>query len=179
MHVSEIMRNKSPEERRAIAAKGCATRKKNLEERQKQHQIDVQYADDLCTQIAVLEDKLEALQRMETLHPVSAALTGRALLREHEIVAAARPWESATGVYFLVADDEVVYVGQSTNVYVRLSQHKDKQFIKYAFVPCDKAALDKLESLYIHCLRPRLNGKAWDGSKSAPVTLDALFKEIK
>jgi hypothetical protein len=54
----------------------------------------------------------------------------------------------------------------------------DKKFDKYAFVPCEVALLDKLESLYIHTLKPRLNGNVSNQEKSAPIRLDNLIRMI-
>jgi len=61
------------------------------------------------------------------------------------------------------------------NVYSRIGQHTNKRFDRYAFVPCSVDALDRLESLYIHCLRPRMNGIQTNGANCAPLTLTALL----
>ena len=169
------MQNKTPEERKAIAAKAHATRRARREAKEAARQDVLKYAGGLRQQIAELEERLAALQRMETMNSVSAAVTGKALLREDEIARAALPWAKASGVYFLLDGDEVVYVGQAVNVYSRIGQHTDKRFDRYAFVPCAVDALDRLESLYIHCLRPRLNGNQRNDAKCAPITLDALI----
>lgn len=87
--------------------------------------------------------------------------------------------EWVVGVYFLFKGDDVVYVGQSVNVFSRVASHKSgsKDFDGFTYVQCDKRHLDFLESLYIHALRPRLNGsvggtyKAKDGRKTAPFNL--------
>lgn len=169
------MENKTPEERKAIAAKGHATRRARLEAEEASRQDALKYAGGLRMKIADLEERLAALQRMETMNTISAALHGKALLREDEIAKAALPWAKASGVYFLLDGDEVVYVGQAVNVYSRIGQHTDKRFDRYAFVPCAAEGLDRLESLYIHCLRPRLNGNQGKDAKHAPISLDALL----
>jgi hypothetical protein len=115
------------------------------------------------------------LERMEIMSAVSAAMTGKALLRADEIAKAALPWNKVSGVYFLLDGDEVVYVGQAVNVYSRICQHAGKKFDRYAYVPCPVEILDRLESLYIHCLRPRLNGDLNNGFKNAPIALDTLI----
>jgi hypothetical protein len=49
-----------------------------------------------------------------------------------------------TAFLFLIYEDEIVYVGQSVNMYSRITQHAvDKKFDRYAFVPCLKEHLDK------------------------------------
>lgn len=169
------MQNKTPEERKAIAAKAHATRRARRDAEDAARQDALKYAGGLRRQIAELEERLAALQRMETMNSVSAAVTGSALLREDEIAKAALPWAKASGVYFLLDGDEVVYVGQAVNVYSRIGQHTGKRFDRYAFVPCAVDALDRLESLYIHCLRPRLNGVQANGANCAPINLTALL----
>ena len=169
------MQNKTPEERKAIAAKANATRRARREAEEAARQDALKYAGGLRRQIAELEERLAALQRMETMNSVSAAVAGTALLREDEIAQAALPWAKASGVYFLLEGNEVVYVGQAVNVYSRIGQHTDKRFDRYAFVPCAVDSLDRLESLYIHCLRPRLNGNQRNDAKCAPIALSALI----
>lgn len=169
------MQNKTPEERKAIAAKSHATRRARREAEAAAKTNALQYADDLREKIASLEVVLDSLQRMELMNMVSAAITNKAILRADEIAKAALPWKKASGVYFLLDGDEVVYVGQAVNVYSRIAQHTNKQFDRYAFVPCAVEMLDKLESLYIHWLRPKLNGSLSNGFKSAPIGLDVLI----
>ena len=169
------MQNKTPEERKAIAAKANATRRARREAEEAARQDALKYAGGLRRQIAELEERLAALQRMETMNSVSAAVAGTALRREDERAQAALPWAKASGVYFLLEGNEVVYVGQAVNVYSRIGQHTDKRFDRYAFVPCAVDSLDRLESLYIHCLRPRLNGNQRNDAKCAPIALSALI----
>lgn len=169
------MIGKTPEERKAIAAKGCATRRARREAEKTARQDALKYAGGLREQITELEEKLAVLRRVEIMNTVSAVMTGKALLREDEIAQAALPWMKSSGVYFLLDGNEVVYVGQSVCVYSRIGQHIDKRFDRYAFVPCAIDALDKLESLYIHCLRPKLNGKQGKNAMCAPIALDTLI----
>lgn len=168
------MRAKSPEERRAIVAKGLATRRANREARQELARTQERYAGELGARIAALEAKLAALQRMEAVAEVSAGLCGKALLHAGEIARKAKTWIRPSGVYFLLDGDEVVYVGQAVNVFARIEGHREKRFDRFAFVPCAPEMLDKLESLYIHCLRPRLNGES-GGVKVAPISLVELL----
>jgi hypothetical protein len=169
------MRNKTPEERRAIAAKSHATRRARREAEEAARLEARAYAGGLRDEIAALERRIAGMKRMETMQVVSSLLTGKALLRAEEIAAAAQPWEKLSGVYFLLYGDEIVYVGQSVNVYSRIAQHARKLFDRYAVVPCHAGALDKLESLYIHLLRPKLNGVQKDGACCAPISLTDLL----
>lgn len=170
------MQHKTPEERKAIAAKGHATAKARRDAKDAARKDAMNYAGGLREKISALELRLAELERMETMNAVSAAVTGKALLRAEEIADAALLWAKAIGVYFLLDGDDVVYVGQAVDVYSRIGQHKDKRFDRYAFVPCPVDALDMLESLYIHCLRPRLNGEQSNGAKCAPMSLTALLR---
>jgi len=166
---------KTPEERSAIAAKSHATRKANKEKLDKARSDALIFANGLKAEIANLEFRLSRLSHVEKMKTASSKLTNKVLLSEDEIVSAAVPWQRSSGIYFLVSGHEVVYVGQSVNVYSRIAQHLNKDFDRYAYVPCDVDVLDILESLYIHCLRPKLNGNKSSTEKSAPIRLDVLL----
>jgi hypothetical protein len=169
------LQNKTPEERRASAAKGVATRQKNKREREAQRLLDIELRDNLKCEIKELELKRKVLERHELSDKTALTLTSKVLLSEAEIVSAANPYELATGVYFLIGGNKVVYVGQSVNVYTRVSEHHDKLFDSFAFIPCEREMLNTLESLYIHVLRPPLNGNQ-HGGKQAPLSLNKLIK---
>ncbi|HGA7692125.1 TPA: GIY-YIG nuclease family protein [Salmonella enterica subsp. enterica serovar Virchow] len=169
------MHRMTPEKRKATCAKAQATRKANREKREAEKQATLLRLDPLRKEVADLEKRLYALRDIERMSIASAELTGKTLLTPREISTAALPWNHATGVYFLLDGDDVVYVGQSRNVYSRISSHPGKNFNRYAFVPCAVEALDKLESLYIHLLRPKLNGRKPDGSAFAPLTIESLI----
>lgn len=169
----------SLEERKQRAAKSVATRKANKEKIKAMREEGFRRINGLADEIENLEKKLAELQRVEAIQAVSCALTGKALLPEEEIVKTSLPWEKSSGVYFLVSGNRVVYVGQSVNVYSRIDEHtRVKSFERYAYVPCSIDMLDRLESLYIHCLRPPLNSTLRNGlAKNAPISLDLLIKE--
>ena len=87
------------------------------------------------------------------------------------------PIDTACGIYFLISEKRIVYVGQSTNVFSRVYTHmQTKQFDSYVYMPCEKDMLDKLESLYIHFLTPELNGNFHNGNKIAPLSLNEILK---
>lgn len=110
----------------------------------------------------------------------STELTGATMLTEAEIVRSAQPLSQAnySGVYFLIHGEAVVYVGQSVNVITRIATHQTegrKTFDRYAYVPCPPHLLDTMESLYIHALRPPLNGRfGKSGTPYAPLSLDMV-----
>ena len=173
------MQTKTPEERKAIAMKGHETKRRKKEQREKDRREALAYADGLRETVEWLEARRDLLQKTEVINCVAAELTSKALLTEKEIAAAALPWRIATGVYFLLKEGNVVYVGQSINVYARIMQHKDKCFDTFAYIPCENGQLDILESLYIHLLRPSLNGTHFHGGKMAQISLESIIGVTK
>ena len=63
------------------------------------------------------------------------------------------------GIYFLLKNDEVVYIGKSTRGFSRIGEHKNKDFNKYAILEIkDKNMLNFYESKYILKYQPKYNG---------------------
>ncbi len=181
-----IWHRMSPERRREVVQKSVATRKRNAEAAKAEWEQRRQEALDLATGAAQARRELDeakaalaalraAHESHELLSTRSKQLTGRYMLTEEQIVAQAMPWQQHTGVYFLIKDHRVVYVGQSVNVYARIAAHTDKSFDSVALLPCSRDVLDKMESLYIHCLRPPLNGVRPDKCLHAPIDLKDLI----
>jgi hypothetical protein len=64
------------------------------------------------------------------------------------------------GVYVLMEDGVVMYVGQSTNVYQRIAQHMNMapfSFTDFVVIECDKEQLLHDEAKYIHEYQPKWN----------------------
>lgn len=82
--------------------------------------------------------------------PLSLSLV-KSRLAEYEPVPAC--------VYFLVGGQEVVYVGQSTKLPVRLQQHREagKSWERVLYMPLPEAELAAVESAWIRALKPPLN----------------------
>lgn len=153
---------------------------------------------DLVVQLAKARDEIEHLQyqKQDLLDEIEnyrhqlmtmktgAQLSMATLLNEDEIVAVAEGVELKCGVYFLVKDWHVVYVGQSVNVLSRVAQHLGhKDFDKFAYLPCKPEELDLIESLYIHTLRPEQNGRrgfrsATRDEPHAPLSLEQLMQRV-
>ncbi len=115
---------------------------------------------------------------MHYLNQESASLTGHRLLSHEEIItkASALAREHFTGVYFLIHHQTVVYVGQAVNIPSRVAHHRGtKAFDSMAYIPCAPEHLDVIESLYIHSLRPRLNGRLASGEPNAPLSWKRLL----
>jgi hypothetical protein len=77
----------------------------------------------------------------------------------HDVLRAAIPAASFTGIYFLILGGDVVYVGQSIDILNRISKHRreGKEFDSYAYMLCEREKLNDLEALYITALMPWLN----------------------
>lgn len=75
------------------------------------------------------------------------------------ILEQAMPWPtSGCGIYFLISDGEIKYVGQAISVSARVAQHAaTRSFDAWAWVPCRKNHLDALERAYLNKLLPAWN----------------------
>jgi hypothetical protein len=76
-----------------------------------------------------------------------------------QVLQAALPAQKHSGIYFLIENMDVSYVGQSVDVFGRVSRHKrdGRTFDSFAYILCDKSELDRLEMLYIEAFVPWLN----------------------
>ena len=76
-----------------------------------------------------------------------------------EILEASVEWHGKSGIYFLICDDEVKYVGQSIDLFRRLARHVDNEyrFDRYSVLFADPDKLDELEELYISAFVPEWN----------------------
>lgn len=76
-----------------------------------------------------------------------------------EVLEAAIPYRKGVGIYFLIKDKEVIYVGQSLDVFHRMSRHRrdNREFDSFAYIECEPERLDELESAYITAFVPFLN----------------------
>lgn len=99
-------------------------------------------------------------------------------LSEAEIVSAASRFHSITGVYFLIAEGRVVYVGQAVCVFSRVAQHAKTKgsFDSVSFIECDACDLDVIESYWIHKLQPAWNHCRGNGTFVAPLSHPEIYK---
>lgn len=85
-----------------------------------------------------------------------------------DILARAHPRDRRVpGIYFLIDGQEIVYVGQSMNLPLRIDQHRResrKTFDRFTVYPCPEKLLDKLERHYIHVFRPKYNATPVDAN---------------
>jgi hypothetical protein len=81
---------------------------------------------------------------------------------EGSIVRRASPIEGLVGVYFLVLDNRVVYVGMSFDIPARIRTHineRAKAFDRVFVLECHPDFVCDLETLYITRLRPKYNAQ--------------------
>lgn len=103
----------------------------------------------------------EGLPLQRVLPVVLPEVTSAEVPQELVLLASAlRRIPFATGVYFLVDDRQVVYVGKSENVCSRVPAHMtDKMFSDVLWLPVRRDVLDSVEAAFITTLRPHYNGK--------------------
>lgn len=73
------------------------------------------------------------------------------------IVAAVLPGARKTGIYFLVKDGELKYIGQSTDVEARICNHRWREFDCWHWIACEPEELNMLERAYIDKFLPPWN----------------------
>ena len=66
-------------------------------------------------------------------------------------------WPVKPIIYFLIKDEEVVYVGQTINGYGRINAHTDKDFDYACYIDCPEYDLDNKEGYYIIKYNPKYN----------------------
>ena len=62
------------------------------------------------------------------------------------------------GVYFLIKNNKVVYVGQSTNIMRRIPEHSEKVFDNFFYIEVPRLLLNRVEYDYIKHYTPCYNG---------------------
>ncbi len=62
------------------------------------------------------------------------------------------------GIYFLYKKNQLVYIGQSTDILLRIRNHfKEKDFDNYSYFECEPSQLNEIERLFIEKYTPLLN----------------------
>jgi hypothetical protein len=109
-------------------------------------------------------------QRVRQLPDLPPPPKSYELLELDQIAAGAIVRQKRTpGIYFLLDEGQVVYVGQSINLWARLYDHVCKgkmQFDRYFTLTCKRSELTPLESRYIRKFQPKYNKMPrWDRSE--------------
>lgn len=73
----------------------------------------------------------------------------------------------ACGVYFLINQGQIVYIGQSISIARRVAMHrKTQQFDEVRYIAVDRKDLNAVERKFIHEVKPERNGfTRADGSR--------------
>ena len=79
------------------------------------------------------------------------------------------------GIYLLINDEEVVYVGQTKSGLRRIMQHNDKVFNKYSFVETPLDELDYYEDIYIMKFQPKYN----NFYSYYRISIDSAYRQLK
>lgn len=95
-----------------------------------------------------------------------------------EIIDRSRPSDDIYNLYFLILEEEIVYVGKSNNVEGRLYDHRrNKEFDSYSVFECEseKDSL-RLEALAIMKYKPRYNSQLNEEFQSMTMIKNTLKK---
>lgn len=108
-----------------------------------------------------LRAKLEEHQILPLLPFKFREAVQKANFTEGEILACAFPVDLNSGIYFLIREGVIRYIGQTTKVLQRIAKHRreGKRFDSFSFIPCLPEHLAELEKTYICLLMPDENQK--------------------
>ena len=82
-----------------------------------------------------------------------------------------------SGVYFLLKDKELVYIGSSSNIHKRLAEHStEKDYDSYYILPTPINKRYGIETEYIKLFNPPLN--VTNSPKEEELTMDYIPKQI-
>ena len=100
-------------------------------------------------------------------------------LSEDELVAAGQPHHPVSGIYFLISENRVQYVGQANDVDRRLAEHwrDGRRWEAVTVIECDTKHLDAVESAYIHRLAPPRQGRKANGELVAPLREADVYQQ--
>ena len=105
------------------------------------------YKVEIVTELKSLNDEPEFPPALKHLKPHLVSLPCRSA-----------EYANKSGVYFLILENEIVYVGQSIRVAYRVGNHMGaKEFDWVYYLRCPKSDLDFVEGEMIRILEPKLN----------------------
>lgn len=79
------------------------------------------------------------------------------------------------GIYLLINNNEVVYVGKTKSGLKRIMQHNDKTFNKYSFIETLPEELDYYEDFYIIKYQPKYN----NFYSYYRISIDSAYRQLK
>lgn len=158
-----IWKNMTPEKRKATIQKSNETKRRNKAERERKKEEAEAILHYKKNELDLLQKQIEeiksTLSHRLIFNNLSKSSSGKRLLFKDEIIKQSVNYKSSCGIYFLIENNDVVYVGQSIDVHSRIHQHSisNKAFDSFSWIETRKNNLDVLESLYIHTLQPKYN----------------------
>ena len=138
----------------------------------------------LKAQIKSSEQTIAKLKTINTrmekeLREFTSGPSDLGLLPRGELLRMSRLSRRLIGVYFLIRNKEIVYVGQSISIYSRVaSHHADKEFTHFSYVECPSSHLRSLEALYIAKFSRVLNRRKVLSSSTATIEYQSLIAEV-
>jgi len=81
------------------------------------------------------------------------------LLSKEDIVSACKKWTFKGHIYFLIFENEIVYVGKSKRLAHRMEEHVPARhgWAKVFALECEHNEMNDLEKAYIEKFKPRWN----------------------
>lgn len=142
--------------------------KRRVEELLRDRSIQRPHDPELCRWLNALPDALHAkLERVGLAAPRGPGSKVPAPLAELSTLnwVGLPPGASLPGIYFLMFDGEVVYVGKGVVVGARAIAHmkSDKRYDGFYFINCAIEELDRLERRWIRKLLPKHNRMTYEG----------------
>jgi excinuclease UvrABC nuclease subunit len=84
------------------------------------------------------------------------------------------------GIYFLLNNGIIIYIGQSTNILTRVVDHsRNKIFTHYGYIECSEIDLNYLEKKMIQKYKPSLNKSLNADQKEGKKYVSVYNKETK
>lgn len=126
----------------------------------------VSTSDQLSKEIALKNKELSNIEnaislaksRLEIAHKKLKQTVDDDLFDHEQILVMAGIKRRLCGVYFLIKDMEVIYVGQSINIHSRIEEHeRTKVFDTFTYIECPRSDLNVIEAKYINKFKPSLN----------------------
>jgi len=118
------------------------------------------WADNERSSMAVMDARRSFGDKLLSMMPVRVLDALTKIRHSHaDVVRNALPYEIESGIYFLILNDEVIYVGQSVNVLDRIGKHRreGRFFDSFNYLPCPKELMNELEESYILAFMPKMN----------------------
>ncbi len=129
------------------------------------------------TELKALRDAVIASNRLK--QNAKTFMVASELHSEQDIVNTSFSAAPTSGIYFLIQKDQIVYVGQSTNVHVRVTEHaREKLFDRINVIECAAKDLNKLEMLYIKKFNPILNIIGCERYTATDLARDAICQPL-